>query len=328
MDARRLGGYARRVRWSTTAVILVASLGSSTAIADEARRDVRLPLDASPDFVDPSGRSRFHLVTRHMPSTDDALWTFEASGAFRVTKGAAVTFAVPLGWDRPSGSAGRSDQFFIGNVRAGFAGGGRMRVGAWDGVGPPALVYGGGIDLLVPTRPKFAVGANDPACRVNAILCDAAGRIATMRPLAMGSYLAGATGAHAKGQIGFDISRFGVRGELGVLPAIALSDGNDAYLWLTWAARLRAVPLDWLEVFAEIGGTTRLVEGSPPRYPEPPIIVTPGLRFHLGSVSPALFAGFVVSGDAPGDFVFGVDLAGIASRTTRGRADLTRTIDF
>lgn len=300
--------------------LLVAANAAASGLEEEADARVQ-PLSYSPDFMEPTARTRFHLTTRMMPGDTAQLWTMEAGGVIRVVEGAGVTFGVGTGWDRAGATAepARDDAFFVGNVRVGFAGGHLFRlVDEWDDVVAPELVIGGALDIYIPTRPRFD-GEN--ICPFTGTLCDPAGIVGTTRPLEPGMYLAGAMALRARGHVGFEMRYLGASAEVGLTPAFTLETTTRIYMWLTWAVRVRGIFWDMVEPYVEVGGAVRTVEPAAARFPTGPIYVTPGVRVHLGLISPAIFASFRVSDDSNlGDFMFGLDIGGAATRFTSHRA--------
>ena len=93
----------------------------SVATEDEIEHQIeRTPPNISPDLLDRSGRSRFHLTGR--TTFDDgasafsssSVWALEAQAALRITRGLAMTFNLPFGVTAPSPGV---NNFFFGNFR-------------------------------------------------------------------------------------------------------------------------------------------------------------------------------------------------------------------
>lgn len=290
---------------------LLAALLAAPATDDEPAP--ALPLDMSADFVEVTGRSRFHLVTRFAPGAVDT-WAIEASAAIRVFEGGAITLGVPFGHINPDGPPRSS--FYFGNFRVGFAGGAAIALDddAAEAM-PPTLRFGGALDLYVPTRPAF-----EPKIECNPA-CNAGAHVAPIRPLDPGMFLGGAFSGRARASLGFDVSYFGLSAEAGALPLLELGADPRGYLWLSYGARLRGVIPPYVELFAEIAGSSALLEPAAPSYRAGAVYATPGLRLHFSAMSLAAFASLRVAGEAA-DYVFGIDLGGAAPRQTRQDREL------
>ena len=323
MDDRRCRRYGAAVRVLASALIVLGASSTPAAAGFEDEEDLAArsqPLSFSPDFAEPTARTRFHLSTRFMPANPGDIWTVEASGVIRVIEGAGVSFGVPFGWDRPDPSVvrDRDDLPFFGNVRIGGVGGHMIRLfDEWDDPVAPELSFGGALDLYIPTRPR--VDGPD-RCPFSPGPCDAVGVVGTTRPLEVGMYLAGAMAFRLRGHVSYEMKYLGASAELGLTPAFTLESTTRIYMWLSWALRVRGIFWDVVEPYVELGGAGRTFEPAAARFVTGPALITPGVRFHLGAISPAIFASFrITDADQIGDFMFGLDIGGAAPRSNRSR---------
>ena len=106
-------------------------------------------------------------------------------------------------------------------------------------------------------------------------------------------------------------------------PSRSLETDSDAWLWFTAVLRARVVLAEVIEPFVELGGTVTTASPSRPLlanvFDAGGFQITPGVRFHLGSFSPAIFVALRPS-DEGGNATIGIDIAGATQRSRR-RAD-------
>ncbi len=276
-----------------------------------------LPPFTSADFVDHEGHSRFYLSTRWALGEQDSAWDFELMFAVQLARGVALIGTFPVGYDVPRDGAklrNREKVFFAGNATLGVEGGGELRLtNSWDGIGPPTLHLGAALDLYAPSAPDRASN-----CSTTNVPCDGVVELQKMRSIAPGLFLNQTAGFRVRAHVGLDVERFAAALELGLTPVWPLERGTSASIFFTVGARLRYVIGDWFEPFAELGTNTLIVEQTAGRFPEGPLLITTGFRFHIGtSASPAIFATFGVGDDAVAPIMFGIDIAGILRRSTR-----------
>jgi hypothetical protein len=115
-----------------------------------------------------------------------------------------------------------------------------------------------------------------------------------------------------------------VDGELGLTPAFTVESDSDALLWFTATLRARLVLGNLIEPFFELGGTTLVAEPSSPGgqlIDGTGLQLTPGVRFHLGGLSPAVFVVLQPERE-DGVVTIGIDLAGAVSDRRRKAEDL------
>jgi hypothetical protein len=314
---------------SALAVAFVATL----ALAGPARADDEppwtLPLDMSADLLEPTARSRFHLVTRHRPSDAIGVTTIDASGVIRIDEGIGIAFGLPFAVVRldEATSAPLEGGFYFGNVRLGAVLGHRWRLArGWTSVGPPALELGGGLDAYLPTRPRF--GRDRAPCRDAPARCDTAAAARAMRPLDLGAHLPGTLGGRLRGQLGFDISVVSLAAELGVTPAVELGGEGGGWLHLQYAGRLRVVPVPWGEVYVELAGASELLRPDGRADADAALWLSPGLRFHFGEVSLGLGVQLALGDVDGGGLAVLIDLGGAAAPKSRTERELGAPFGF
>lgn len=280
-------------------ILALAAPGAAVAQTDPRDPAAPLPPDISPDFLDPSGRTRFHLTTRWTPAPLGDAWSLELLGVLNLAPGIGLTISQPLGLltaDLP----GVDSRFVLGNFSLGVAGGAAIRLDEGPGARPPILTLGGALDLYAPTS------SNDLPGVAAAIAMQAS------RPIAPGMYVTSSQEILAfRGRIhaGFTLSIFDIDGELGLTPGFSTRAGSDFMMWLSGGVRVRVVPLYWLEPYLELAGSTLIVDASSV-VSEGGSLLTPGVRFHVLGLSPAIFTQIKLGGDVPDTLTFGIDLAG------------------
>lgn len=262
--------------------------------------------------------TRFHLTARWTPASAAHLWQIDLSLAARVTPNLAITFGVPLAVLAPQGPflplQDANDRFALGNIRVGMAAGTRLRLIDRAEVETQglALRVGGAFDVYAPTSP-----VPDDSRLVSL----AAVQQSRLEPGAWAPRALGFRGRIHAGLVG---AIWSVDGELGLTPAFTVESDSDALLWFTGTLRARLVLGELVEPFFELGGTAqvsepsslggRLIDGTG-------LQLVPGVRFHLGALSPAVFVTLQPERE-DGVVTIGVDLAGAVSDRRRKTEDL------
>lgn len=266
--------------------------------------------DVPLELMEAEGRTRFHLTTRWTPATGAHLWNIDATGWFRMTPGLALVLSVPTAILAPQPD-GTEDRFSLGNLRLGVAGGTTLRVIERREAESQGLVFrlGGGFDTYAPTAPL----PDDEALTALVAM--------RFRPLEPGLWAHRALGFRARAHLGLGGASWSVSGELGLTPAFTLGTESDAYLWLGAALRARVVLAEVFEPFVEIGGSVTVASPTLPAtledaQDEGGFQVTPGLRFHVLGISPAVFFA-IQPAEEDGKVTFGLDLAGVATPARR-----------
>lgn len=317
--SRRVAG----ARTASAAAVALAIAGSSGAAwanadplsADGVARDVPTgaAADLPLDLLDVSGRTRFHLTARWTPASVAHVWHFDAQGWFQVTPGLAIRVGAPTAVLAPQRD-GADDRFALGNLFLGVGGGTRLRIiEPRDADGTSVgLRLGGAFDVYFPTSPI----PDDEVLTALAAL--------HYRPLEPGLWVGRALAFRARLHVGVAGDVWSIDGELGLTPAFTLASDSDAWLWVTAAVRARVVLAEFIEPFLEFGGT--ITGASPsgllvtrPFDPEG-FQLTPGIRFHVAGISPAIFIALQPADD-DGKITFGIDLAGAAARSRRNVDD-------
>lgn len=277
-----------------------------------------IPANVSTDLIDPDGHSRFHLVTRASFGdghgkvfSNSSIWSFEGRGHVRLADGLALAFVVPFGLYAPNAGP---NKFFFGNLSAGIAGGGRILLGESSGAeAHPILRLGAGLDVYAPTAPKPP--ATDP------ILLGTEIAVALMRAYEPYLYASNMMAFRARLHGDLSISLFRAELELGLVPGFTLGSSTEFLMWLSVGGRVSVRPANEIDLFLEMGSAIQIA-GPFPKPPvngdlSPPFLVTPGARFHVLGLDPAVFVSFNFKEAA--SLIFGVDLAGVFQTT---RTDL------
>jgi hypothetical protein len=302
-------------------VLVGCSLFTSTALIVAPLRAIAEPPDASPnissELLDPDGRTRGHFVTRASFADDQktfsssAVWSFEARIHLRITEGLAATVVLPFGYvDLP---APGTQQFFFGNFALGVAGGGRFHLAGDSNTESPGpiLRLGGGLEAYAPTAPR----PNGSDAR---FLAEQA--VAGIRSYEPELYVGDVMSFRARVHADISINIVTCEIELGLAPAFTLTSESSFLMWFSGAGRVSLRPIDEVEPYLEMGSAVQIVGNN---RLSPPFLITPGVRFHLWNVDPALFASFNLA-DAK-QIIFGVDLAGALRKT---RSDLGEDTGF
>ncbi|MBK6684830.1 MAG: hypothetical protein IPG45_10180 [Deltaproteobacteria bacterium] len=299
------------------------------ASEDEIENQIeRAPPNISPDLLDRTGRSRFHLTGR--ATFDDgvsafsgsSVWATEAQAALRITRGLALTFNLPFGVTAPSPGV---NNFFFGNFRVGVAGGSSFVVlPSNEGRGAGTLGFGGAFDVYAPTAPEVG----DLECPGQGF-CAPVSQVRGIRSYEPFLYFEKLMSFRARGQVDFALDPFSAQLELGLTPGFTTRSEVDFFMFFSWALRARAFPIYEVEPFLEIGSNlqiagpnVQIAGGSIDA--STPVHLTFGGRFHFGTLDPALFATLDLKN---GIFIFGVDLAG-AVREVANTSSAPDPLDF
>jgi hypothetical protein len=299
---------------------LVALLGSTTAVH---RARAELPEEApniSNELLDPDGRTRGHLVGRANFSdgqkvfSSSSIWSFEALLHVRIIEGLAASVALPFGYIDVTGA----QQFFFGNLGVGVAGGRRIHL-ASDPSGEetgPILRVGGGIDAYAPTAPRPDTSPSRAGMIDTRLLAEQT--IALMRAYTPQLYEGDIMSFRARAHADITINILTAEIELGLIPAFTLTSQSSFLMWFCGAGRIVARPTTEIEPYLEMSGSVQ-IKGD--NKLNPPFLLTPGVRFHILTFDPAVFASFnFVQGKS---VIFGIDLAGALRKT---RSDLSDDI--
>lgn len=296
----------------------------------ELDRPIDPPPDLSTELLDPLGFTRFHLITQgtfadaagSKTFTNNSYWSMEAQGHVRIIEGIALSFGVPIGISAPHDL---KNKFFIGNVSAGVAGGGRFLLDTEhaDRRGATVLRLGAAFDVYAPTAPK--PGATDANLLQGELI------LAGMRAYEPWIYLSNQMAMRGRIHADLSVSVLTFEVEGGLTPAFTLTSNSSFLLWASGAGRIVLRASETVEPYVE-GFAAVQISGSGPQVTvagmtvtsssfSPPFMLTPGLRFHIAGFDPAIFASmnFVHSAVV----IFGIDIAG-AARKTRG--DLSEDI--
>ncbi len=280
---------------------------------EQEQHRVKSPSNISAEFLDPAGRSRFHLVTRMTFDDGDKLfssssaWAFEAKVAIQVTEGFAITGVLPFGLEAANQSP---NNFFIGNIRLGVAGGTYFSLNAKPGqTDGPRLGVGGAIDVYLPTTPGF--DGDDCGLRP---FCDPTLILRLMRAYEPELYIPEAMAFKARAHVDLQLGIFTAAAELGFAPAFTVTNNSQFIGILNVGGRVSVRALPSVEPFASIASSVEAIadEGEDLGLPA---LLTTGVRFHFSSLSPAIFAIFNLD---QSHVSFGIDIAGAIPEFTRG----------
>lgn len=311
-----------------------AAAAPGTALASDVNligeggiRRSRAP-NVATEFLDPAGRTSFHLTPRFTFSdadetfTDSSTWSFEAKAIIRVAEGVAFGAVLPFGLDAPKPG---KDQFFIGDFRLGVMGGTVIQLdeGRMGDPAAPRLGLGAGFDLYAPTARAYDAGdCEELGVRA---FCNPVQFVRGLRSYEPQLYLERVASARARGHIDFSISILTAELELGLSPGFTVKDEVDFLMLLSWGARLAVRPIDLLEPFIEVTDSVRIAGGSLRGDDlDLPILLTVGLRGHFG-IDPALFVSFDLEN---GGILFGVDLAAAFRTESRTEREIRDPLDF
>lgn len=293
------------------AALSALTLTCVTSIAAAQDEDYRAPPppDISPDFLDPEARTRFHLTTRWTPAPNAALWSFELSGAIRVSNHVALTFTAPFGLQIPHRDAPfLLQEGFFSNLSAGAAGGTAIRLGSNSGA---RLTLGGALDVYAPTSPAEAYSGFGAGARARG---EPYRFLAAARPLHPGLWALETVSGRVRVHGGISVSILDIDAELGLMPGVILDGGGAFVMHFGAGLRARVTPVSFLEPYLELYGTTRIAGAMAVddyQVLNGAALFTPGIRFHFLGVSPAIFTHIQIGeGDVPETFTLGIDLAG------------------
>lgn len=265
----------------------------------------------STEQLDPSGLTRFNLVTRATfadgqgPFSSSSAWSTEIRAQIRARPGLVVSGAMPLGITTGYEGATR---LVIGNLALGASLGGVV-------VETPELEVriGGGIDAYLPTAP-----ASDTTTEALLLL-------GAFRGYEVQLYLPQTLSFRGRLHVEASFGAVTVGGELGLVPAISLPRGDQGLVMLFGGAARAGVTLGVAEPYLELSGATALGGIGDVA---PPVQLTPGVRLHLLEVfQPAIFVSFNFV--APDALLFGIDLASALRPTSKSRdRENPRNIDI
>jgi hypothetical protein len=301
--------------------VTASAAGGNVATVDEEEElGERAPPNISPDLLDLSGRSRFHLTSR--VTFDDgtkafsgsSLWSFEAQAAVRLTRGLALAFNLPFGLYAPDAGVAK---FFFGNFRVGAAGGYAFEVIPSSNKSSAGyLGFGGAFDVYVPVL-------QDADQRDCIGVCAPAASVRGLRAYEPFGYMERTMSFRTRVAANFGMRPFDAQLELGLTPAFTTRADSNVLVFFSWALRGRVYPIYEIEPYLEIGNNLQIagpnlaIVGGAVVDQTTPVMLTLGARGHLGVADPALFLSFDLKN---GVVIFGLDLAGavrdIANRDT------------
>jgi len=276
--------------------ILLASATPPAAAAEPAAV-APPPLEVRPwstDLVDPAGMSRFHLITRaafgdgRSANSGASAWSYEARAHVRLTEGVALSAVLPLGLVAGRGAEGAA--FFLGNIGAGVTVGGNLT----EADKQPRFRLAGGFDVYAPTS------SDDP------INQDILSTVASVRSYETQLYISKALSFRLRGMGELQLDMLTLSLEVGFIPVVSLAKDADGFALLFGGiGRVSAAVTPFFEPYLEVGGATQMAGAGEVK---PPLLITPGLRFHIAEVfDPALFVSInFVQASA---VVVGIDLA-------------------
>ena len=326
-----LGAMWRLAPLACLWVFLAPSIarGQLDLIGEKQRLQSKQPPNVSNDLMDPVGRTRLHLTTRYSRSdpedvfSDQALWSFNLQAFLRIKEGWAVQASLPFGLVSPPAG---SNEFLVGNIRLGTAFGFGVRLERRDATKRSARFrIGGGVDLYIPT-------ANTPNNGPNIAGEAAVQAVRNLHAFEPELFIDDAMMFRIRGHTQLSFNFLVIEAEVGVSPGFTLEANSDPLLLVSWAFRISAKPTYLVDPYIEAASSFHVVgrtdadlaAGTIGRDYDTPLWITPGLRFHFGTVDPAIFFGFNVE-----DFgiIFGIDLAGAAREYVRIRKDDADWID-
>ncbi|MBK6687941.1 MAG: hypothetical protein IPG45_25935 [Deltaproteobacteria bacterium] len=282
----------------------------SFALLLAAQADIQAQIDAPPlpplppwstEQLDPSGLTRFNLVTRATfadgqgPFSSSSAWSTEIRAQVRARPGLVFSGALPLGITNGYESDAR---LVIGNLALGASFGGVV-------VETPELVLrvGGGLDAYLPTAPS------SETTQAALLLFGA------FRGYEVQLYLPQTLSFRGRLHVEASIGAVTLGGELGLVPAISLPRGDQGLVMLFGGAARAGINLGVAEPYLEFSGATALGGIGDVA---PPVQMTPGLRLNLlDAFQPAIFVSFNFV--APDALLFGLDLASALRPTSKSR---------
>lgn len=270
------------------------------------------------DELDPIALTRVSLVTRATFSDGEnvfskvSAWSLEGRAHLRLNDAIALAATVPVG---AISGPGDGAKLFFGNLAVGITGGSDVKgIEGPSGLGALKLRVGGGFDGYLPTAPlpkSLVMGLGQEI-------------VSAFRAYEPQLYIPKMLSFRLRGHIEASTDVYTAAFELGLVPGFTLYDNNTGFeLLLSAMARASALVTPVFEPFLEIACTPQIAGAG---HIGPPLLVTPGARFHLGNTfNPSVFASlnFV----AAKVIVFGVDLATLipsgpeGKKAQRGGAD-------
>lgn len=292
----------------------------SLALLLAAQAELEATVDAPPlpplptwstEQLDPSGLTRFNLVTRATfadgqgPFSSSSAWSTEIRAQIRARPGLVFSGALPLGITSGYES---STRLVVGNLALGGSFGGAV-------IDTPELVLriGGGIDAYLPTAP-----ASDTTRGALLLL-------GAFRGYEVQLYLPRTLSFRGRLHVEASVGALNFGGEVGLVPAISLPRGDQGLTMLLGGAARAGIGLGVAEPYLELSGATALGGIGDVA---PPLQLTPGVRLYLFEVfQPAIFVSFnFVAADA---VLFGVDLASALRPASKSRdRENPRNIDI
>ncbi|MCC7386685.1 MAG: hypothetical protein IT384_32910 [Deltaproteobacteria bacterium] len=243
------------------------------------------------------GQSTFHLVARWTFADDTSLLRFDPRAQIRLGDFLAVTFGLPFAADVTHQSSPRTTAIFLGNLRAGLAGGAPIRLtgSSTDAQSrsAPILIVAGALDLYAPTAGS-----------------DRTTLAALAHPAEPAAFLPHSFGGRIRLQVGLQLGPFATAAELGFTPVARFEPQTELDLWIGGSYRARVRLFEVLEPFFEISGAAPIAQATPALTLPGSVIFTPGVRVHLPGVSPAVFVDLQAGEQKPGTVTVGIDLAG------------------
>lgn len=283
---------SRAVLPSLAVTLLVSSQAASAAPVEPTKPPPRPAVGWSHELVDPIALTRFHLTSRAVFGNRSA-FSFEGKVQLRFSEGLAASATLPIAVDDADGG--------LGNLAAGAT------YATTFGDHASGVDLGGGLDVYVPTASKN-IGN---------------GLVAALRAYEPMLYVPDLLSFRARGYFAYRAETFHAALELGLVPAFYLEGSGEALLLLSAAGRVGAT-LGALEPFLEIAASPQIAGAGDVA---PPMLITPGIRFHIGDLfDPAIFASFnFVDASA---LIFGVDLAMVIRPSESTRLEKSYDDDF
>lgn len=256
----------------------------------------------STDLLDPSGLTRFHIVSRGTFSDGDGVFTsatsmsYEARAHVGVAEGFAIGAVLPVGHVSRPGAASSG---FLGNLALGATFGGTLST-------RPGLTIrlGGGLDTYLPTTPEAAEGT----------IGLARSTVAAIRSSEPQLYVPELFSVRGRAHVDVTAGMFTGELELGLVPGGTVGRGGVFVLLASASARGSARVTPAVEPFLEIGASRQLAGDGEIA---PPLLITPGVRFHIADAfDPSIFLSLnFVEASA---LVVGLDLATVIRPTLGG----------
>lgn len=294
-------------------IVVLAALLLSSAPAfaqdtnlDEPKKKGPPPVPRySTELIDPGGSSRLQVVGRMMFSDGDSVFggvavqSYEIRLGIGITDGLALNANVPVGLLSPPGDG--DSESFVGN----FSLGGSYGFGVLEQPGMN-LDLAGALDVMFPTSPR-----PDSA---NLILAQI--MVASIRAYEPQLYLPQLLSFRFRTQAELDIDALALTVELALSPGVTTGEESDFIMLFGVTGRASYLIGRTVEPYLEMGAALDVAGPAPIR---PPMLITPGVRFHIGEIfDPSIFMSFNFV-QAP-QILFGFDLAG-ALRPSDGKKD-------